>query len=74
MSMMLREPVANTTPNLGDKIEVALLSQVSKIADQVCDGDWALCDCFLAFLRESQGHFHETGQANAELRCASNAA
>jgi hypothetical protein len=38
MSMMLREPVANTTPNLADKIEVALLSQVSKIADQVCDG------------------------------------
>jgi hypothetical protein len=30
--------VANTTPNLADKIEVALLSQVSKIADQVCDG------------------------------------
>jgi hypothetical protein len=38
MSMMLREPVANTTPNLGDKIEVALLGQVSEIADQVCDG------------------------------------
>jgi hypothetical protein len=38
MSMMLREPVANTTPNFGDKIEVALLSQVSEIADQVGDG------------------------------------
>ena len=38
MSMMLREPVAYTTPNLGDKIEVALLGQVSEIADQVCDG------------------------------------
>jgi hypothetical protein len=38
MNMMLREPVANTMPNLGDKIEVALLSQVSKIEDQVCDG------------------------------------
>ena len=38
MSMMLREPVANTTPNLGDKIEVALLGQVSEIADQICDG------------------------------------
>jgi len=38
MSMMLREPLANTTPNLGDKIEVAFLGQVSKIADQVCDG------------------------------------
>jgi hypothetical protein len=38
MSMMLREPVANTTPNFGDKIEVALLGQVSEIADQVCDG------------------------------------
>ena len=38
MSMMLREPVANTTPNLGDKIEVSLLGQVSEIADQVCDG------------------------------------
>jgi hypothetical protein len=38
MSMMLREPVANTPPNLGDKIEVALLSHVSEIADQVCDG------------------------------------
>ena len=38
MSMMLREPVANTTPNLGDKIEVALLSQVSEIANQVSDG------------------------------------
>jgi hypothetical protein len=38
MSMMLREPVANTAPNLGDKIEVAFFGQVSKIADQVCDG------------------------------------
>ena len=38
MSMMLREPVPNASPNLADKIEVALLSQVSKIADQVCDG------------------------------------
>ena len=38
MSMMLREPVANTTPNLGDKIEVALLGQVSEITDQVRDG------------------------------------
>ena len=35
---MLREPVANITPNLGDKIEIALLGQVSKITDQVCDG------------------------------------
>ena len=26
------------------------------------------------FLRESQGHFHETGQTNPELMCASNAA
>ncbi len=26
------------------------------------------------FLRESRGHFHETGRANAELMCASNAA
>jgi hypothetical protein len=25
MSVMLREPVANTTPNLGDKIKVAFL-------------------------------------------------
>jgi hypothetical protein len=38
MSVMLRESVANTTPNLGDKIEVALLGQVSEIADQVRDG------------------------------------
>jgi hypothetical protein len=38
MSVMLREPVANTTPNLGDKIKVALLGQVSKIANQVRDG------------------------------------
>jgi hypothetical protein len=35
MSMMLREPVANTTPNLGDKIDVALLSQVFEIANQI---------------------------------------
>jgi hypothetical protein len=38
MSMMLREPVPYATPNLGDKIEVALLGQVSEITDQVCDG------------------------------------
>ena len=38
MSMMLREPVANTTPNLGDKIEIALLGQVSEITNQVRDG------------------------------------
>ena len=31
MSMMLREPVANTTPNFGDKIEVALLIRSSAI-------------------------------------------
>ncbi len=30
MGMMLREPVANTTPNLGDKIEVALLIDFSR--------------------------------------------
>jgi hypothetical protein len=38
MSVMLREPVANAPPNLGDKIEVTLLGQMSKIADQVGDG------------------------------------
>ena len=37
-SVMLGEPVANTTPNLGDKIEVAFLGQMSEITDQVCDG------------------------------------
>jgi hypothetical protein len=38
MSMMLREPVANTTANLGEKIEITLLGQVPEITDQVCDG------------------------------------
>ena len=38
MSVVLREPVPNTTPNLGDKIQVAFLGQVSEITNQVRDG------------------------------------
>lgn len=36
--MMLRVPVPNTPLYLTEKVEAALLSQVSEIADQVCDG------------------------------------
>ncbi len=35
---MLRVPVPNATPYLAEKVEAALLGQVSKIADQVRDG------------------------------------
>jgi hypothetical protein len=38
MSMMLREPVRNSPPNLAEEIAVALISQLSEISDQVCDG------------------------------------
>src|ERR1035437_11117998 len=37
-SMMFRVPMPNPSPDLTDKVETALLSQVSEIADQVCDG------------------------------------
>ena len=35
---MFSEPVPNTPPNFGEKIDVALFRQVSEIADQVCEG------------------------------------
>jgi len=37
-SMMFRVPMPNPSPDFTDKVEAALLSQVPKIADQVCDG------------------------------------
>ncbi len=37
-SMMFRVPMPNPSLDLTDKVEPALLSQVSEIADQVCDG------------------------------------
>ena len=38
LSMMFRVPMPNPSPDLIDKVKAALLSQVSEIADQVCDG------------------------------------
>ena len=38
MSMMLREPMPNTSLNLAEKVEAALFSQVSEVAYQICDG------------------------------------
>jgi hypothetical protein len=37
-SMMFRIPMPNPSPNLTDKVKATLLSQVSEIANQVCDG------------------------------------
>ncbi|MGB6270743.1 MAG: hypothetical protein WBF44_04050, partial [Pseudolabrys sp.] len=37
-SMMFRVPMPNPSLDLTDKVEAALLSQVSEIADQVCNG------------------------------------
>ena len=36
--MTFREPMPNSSPDLTDKVEAALLSHVSEISDQVCDG------------------------------------
>ena len=36
--LTFREPMPNSSPDLTDKVEAALLSQVSEISDQVCDG------------------------------------
>jgi hypothetical protein len=36
--MLFRVPVPNAPPHLAEKVETALISQVSEIADQVCDG------------------------------------
>src|SRR5471030_1671185 len=36
-SMMFGVPMPNPSPDFTDKVEAALLSQVSEIADQVCD-------------------------------------
>ena len=38
LSVNFREPTPNSSPDLTDKVEAALLSQMSEIADQVCDG------------------------------------
>jgi hypothetical protein len=38
VSMTFREPMPNSSPDLTDKLEAALLSQMTEIADQVCDG------------------------------------
>lgn len=37
-SVTFREPMPNSSPDLTDKLEAALLSQMSEIVDQVCDG------------------------------------
>jgi hypothetical protein len=37
-SMMFRVPMPNPSLDLTDKVEPALLGQMSEIADQVCDG------------------------------------
>jgi hypothetical protein len=37
-SMMFRVPMPNPSLDLADKVEAALLSQMSEIADQVCNG------------------------------------
>jgi hypothetical protein len=37
-SMKFRVPMANPARNLTDKVKAAFLSQVSEIANQVCDG------------------------------------
>src|SRR5450759_2969419 len=37
-SMMFRIPMPNPSPDLTDKVEPALLGQMSEIADEVCDG------------------------------------
>jgi hypothetical protein len=37
-SVMFRIPMPNPSSDLTDEVEPALLSQVSEIADQVCDG------------------------------------
>jgi hypothetical protein len=36
-NVMFGVPMPNPSPDLTDKVEAALLSQVSEIADQVCD-------------------------------------
>jgi hypothetical protein len=38
LSMTFRKPMPNSSPDLTDKVEAALLSQMSEIADQACDG------------------------------------
>jgi hypothetical protein len=37
-SVMFGVPMPNSSSDLTDEVEAALLSQVSEIADQVCDG------------------------------------
>ena len=36
--MVFRVPMPNPSPDLTDKVEPALLGQMSEIADEVCDG------------------------------------
>ena len=36
--MKFRVPMSNPSPDLTDKVKAAFLSQVSEIANQVCDG------------------------------------
>jgi hypothetical protein len=37
VSMLFHEPMPNPSLNLTDKVEAALFSQLSEIADRVCD-------------------------------------
>jgi hypothetical protein len=53
--MMFRAPMPNLSPDLTDKIEAALLSQVSKIADQVCDGMFIIGAAVLLKNRDGLG-------------------
>ena len=36
--MMLRVPVPDAPLDLADKVEATILSQMTEVADQVCDG------------------------------------
>jgi hypothetical protein len=38
LSMTFCEPMSNSSPDLAHKVETALFHQMSKIADQICNG------------------------------------
>ena len=55
VSVMFGAPMRNPSPDLTDKIEATLLSQVPKIADQICDGMFVTSTASLLKNRDGLG-------------------
>ena len=62
--MMLRVPVPNAPFDLAEKVEATILSQMTEVADQVCDGMLVSGATVLLKNRDGLG-----GPSGPSLRC-----